>query len=331
MTIALATDACQFCGTSTANLVTAREMMYGTRERFTYSECAGCGCLRLLDIPADVSQYYPSDYYSFSTPGIRLHKSAFRRWLTERRNAGYLFGHTPLSWFLSKIRPSADFNKLSRMLKPTAIRSFRAKILDVGCGAGELLHEMLEAGFHRAVGVDPFVAPRTSSDGRLQILATTLSCFGETGFDLVMSHHSLEHMPDQIGMLRQMRRVLKDDGVCLIRIPIASSEVWRRYRENWVELDPPRHIVIHSQRSFEAAAEKAGLRVESMQYEDSGFGYWGSELYLADIPLMDPVTRRPTTLESHFDPDRIEEFERLAKAANARQDGGRACFYLRKL
>jgi SAM-dependent methyltransferase len=324
------TTACQICGTSTGNFVTTREMMFGTRERFTYFECGNCGCLQLLDIPDDLTPYYPEGYYSFSpSPSIPT-RSVLRRWLNDWRTAGSIFGHNPLSWLLSQVRPGPDHSRIAEMLRPTGVRNLGAKILDVGCGAGGLLQGMADAGFRRLVGIDPFTTPRTDGSGRLRILATTIDQLQEADFDLVMSHHSLEHMVNQIDMLRQMRRVLKDDGVCLIRIPVASSEVWRRYRENWVELDPPRHLVVHTRRSFEAAANDAGFRLVHAKYDDSNFGYWGSELYLADISLTDPVTRKFRSPLSHFEPQQLAEFERLAQAANARQDGGRAAFYLRK-
>ncbi len=322
---------CQICGVTTGDIVSAREMMYGTREEFKYFECSSCGCLQLIDAPVDMSPYYPKDYYSFSTPALIPTRSFLLERLHQYRSAGCIFGHNAFSWLLSKVKPGSDYSWIAKLLKPTGIRTLHAKILDVGCGAGDLLSEMAEAGFRQLVGVDPFATPRTDANGRLKILATSLDQLQETGFDLIMNHHSLEHMADQIGMLRHMRRVLKDDGVCLIRVPVASSEVWRRYRENWVELDPPRHLVVHTQRSFEAAAKVAGLRLERAEYDDSAFGYWGSELYLSDIPLTDPDTRKARSPFANFERKQIEEFELAAQAANARQVGGRAAFYLRKV
>lgn len=322
---------CQVCGTSTGKTVAAREMMYGTREPFHYFECDGCGCLQLTDVPADLSPYYPQDYYSFAEVGQIPARSGLRAWCNARRNAGSIFGHDVVSWLLSRLRPEPDFSPIARLLRPTRVRSLDAKILDVGCGAGNLLSEMADAGFQRLVGVDPFAAPRTDAGGRLQIHACSLEKLGDTNFDFVMSHHSLEHMADQIGTLRQIRRVLKSNGECVIRIPVASSGPWGRYREHWVELDPPRHLVVHTQRSFETAAKDAGLEIYHVKYDDTAFAYWGSELYNAGIALIDPDTRKCRPPLSKFTHEQINDFEAISQVANANQTGGRAAFYLRKL
>ena len=64
--------ACRICGNASDNRAhVAREMMFGTRERFDYVECARCGCLQIRDVPADLSPYYPADYYSLAAPRRR--------------------------------------------------------------------------------------------------------------------------------------------------------------------------------------------------------------------------------------------------------------------
>src|ERR1019366_7234992 len=47
----------------------AREMMFGTREEFTYAECADCGTLELLEVPENMAPYYAGSYYSFQSVG----------------------------------------------------------------------------------------------------------------------------------------------------------------------------------------------------------------------------------------------------------------------
>lgn len=64
------TSACNICGNDKGNRQhEAREMAFGLRDKFTYLECGSCGCLQLLNIPADMSRYYPGDYYSMQEHG----------------------------------------------------------------------------------------------------------------------------------------------------------------------------------------------------------------------------------------------------------------------
>ena len=50
---------CRICGNATGNrLHRAREMQFGTGEEFDYVECAGCGCVQIAEIPADLQRFY---------------------------------------------------------------------------------------------------------------------------------------------------------------------------------------------------------------------------------------------------------------------------------
>ncbi len=61
---ALAT--CRICGTrGDFALFHTREMLHGTRQPFDYFECASCGCVRITDVPDDLSLFYPDNYFSF--------------------------------------------------------------------------------------------------------------------------------------------------------------------------------------------------------------------------------------------------------------------------
>ena len=58
---------CRICGNTENNTsYTAREMMYGLRETFSYFQCGNCKCLQIVEYPKDMTTYYPGDYYSFS-------------------------------------------------------------------------------------------------------------------------------------------------------------------------------------------------------------------------------------------------------------------------
>lgn len=60
---------CRICGNAHQNQrFAAREMMFGSRDKFDYLECARCDCLQIEEVPADLSQYYPANYYAFQRP-----------------------------------------------------------------------------------------------------------------------------------------------------------------------------------------------------------------------------------------------------------------------
>ena len=65
-----------------------------------------------------------------------------------------------------------------------------------------------------------------------------------------MFHHSFEHLPDPIETLERVYRLMPSGGNCLIRIPLVSSEAWKKYGPHWVQLDAPRHFFLYSIESL---------------------------------------------------------------------------------
>ena len=149
---------CQICRFSEGNPYQVPEMMFGTREVFTYWECARCGCLQLQNPPEDLSRYYPSNYYAFSpSQAVSLVPNPIRRFLKRQRDAAILFGRRNLFSWIGKRYPNPGIFDVKTWLKPTRVRSFRSRILDVGCGQGEILFRLAELGFQSLTGIDPFL------------------------------------------------------------------------------------------------------------------------------------------------------------------------------
>lgn len=312
---------CPVCGNAAGNTVlVGREMMFGTRERFRYGACAACGLLWLLDVPADLSPYYPADYYSFGAaerPGA-LKRSLRRVWARH-----HLGRPTALGALLTRAYGAAPFFGWVR----NAGATFTSRILDVGSGEGRLLREMRSCGFTDLTGADPFVgAERT--DGGVRILKKAPGEI-DGAYDLVMCHHAFEHMPDPAGNLLAMRRLVAPGGTLLVRIPVADSWARRHYGADWVALDPPRHLYIHTQRSIELLAAGAGLEIARAERDAGAMSLWASEQYRLDIPLNDARSYRVNPSAAPFTAGQIAGFEARARELNAAGEGDTAAFYLR--
>jgi len=69
---------CRICNNESAgNSFIVKEMMFGTHEKFTYFQWSECGCLQIADISADMTNYYPANYYSYQLDWreLRIHKN----------------------------------------------------------------------------------------------------------------------------------------------------------------------------------------------------------------------------------------------------------------
>jgi SAM-dependent methyltransferase len=310
---------CRICGNDAGNRAfTAMEMMLGTRDRFGYQECGRCGALQIREIPADLAPYYAPPYYSFEPPRP---VPPLKRWL-KRRLARHLFGRLdPLGALLARARRPRELEWVR-----TAGLGPDAAILDVGAGSGDLLLSLRDYGFRRLLGVDPFLGHDLDHGNGVRVLATGLDAVADR-FDLVMFHHSYEHVADPAATLAEARRRLTERGRILIRMPVAA-ESWRTYGADWAELDAPRHLHVHTAASLDVLARGAGLEVTTVRYDTDAFELWGSEQYRRDIPLADPRSHGVHGAGQVFTSQEMRAFQLRADALNRTGRAGRAAFWL---
>jgi len=107
-----------------------------------------------------------------------------------------------------------------------------------------------------------------------QVDVTDMACYPDGTFDVVICSHVLEHVPDDVQAMREIRRILRPGGVAVLLVPISNlvdgvvedpdcvdeDERWRRFGQG-------DHIRIYSREGFVGRLESAGFAVK----------LWGSE------------------------------------------------------
>ena len=314
---------CKICKNEKENKIyEAREMMFGIRENFTYFQCSACNCLQIADIPADMSRYYPSDYYSFSL-GLKA-ENPVKEFIKNHRNKYAVLNDSIIGKLLYNYFPNETYKTLSllNLTKDTSI-------LDVGCGNGALLHSLKEIGFKTLQGADPFIESEIIYPNGLKIAKQSIHEV-KGKWDVIMLHHSFEHMSDPAETLRSIERLLSPTGCCLIRIPTASSFAWQHYSTNWVQLDAPRHFFLHSLESMDLLVKQSGLYIDKVVFDSNSFQFWGSEQYIKDIPLFDTKSYAVNKNGSVFSNSEIKTFEEKARELNKNKQGDSGAFFIRK-
>jgi SAM-dependent methyltransferase len=315
--------ACGICGNTAGNTVhRARESMFGLPDTFEYVECGACGCLQRAGTIDDTARYYPPEYYSFAPPALAIRGPA-ARFLKRRRTERFLGRGGAIGRLLERFFGPAPLPAWLGFSGVTTASS----ILDVGCGAGHLLLTLLNEGFTRLRGVDPYVSCDMHLPGGLIIYRRNLRDLAEV-FDLIMFHHSFEHVEDPLSMLACAAERLAQDGRVLIRMPAVPCYAWQHYGTDWVQLDAPRHAFVHSKESLRRLADRCGLAIERVEYDSTAFQFWGSEQYRRGIPLRSPRSFGENPAASPFTAEAIRAFEARAAALNARGEGDQACFFL---
>lgn len=318
---------CKICGNQHDNIRHIfLEMMFGTKDPFEYLECSSCGTIQMREIP-DLSAYYPAEYHSFGISGFDTRQDWARR-VTARSAAKYFVnGRNLLGMLIARWRPSLELH-FPRSLRENLLGlNLKSRILDVGCGAGQLLLTLSHFGFKNLAGADPFIDNDIEYSNGVLIKKCEIHEIGQK-FDLVMFHHSLEHIADPVGALKSAHGLLETGKYCLVRIPVISS-AWTNYGSNWVQLDAPRHLSIFTRAGFTLAAEKAGFSVQRTVDDSNSFQFWGSEQVARGVPLIDAMRGGDDYLRNAFG-NRMDDWEQEAEKLNSIGDGDQACFYLRR-
>lgn len=313
---------CKICGNQENNNVfLAKEMMFGFRDEFEYLECDNCKCLQLLTPPTDLSKYYPENYYSYHTKGEDyLIQTSFskslKRKLKKKLLDYYLQGNSLMGKLIA-----GKYSSYYPWIQRNTLTS-NSKILDIGCGSGELLLKMYNDGFKNLAGVDPFIQKDISYKCGVTIYKKEIEELTDK-YDLIMLHHAFEHMDRPLGVLKTIRGLLNNNGLVIIRIPVAASYAWKKYGVNWVQLDAPRHFFLHTKKSVQLLAENAGLHFDSVFYDSYAFQFTGSEKYCQNISLQEQA--------NIFTEQQLQEFADESTRLNKIEQGDQACFYLRRI
>jgi len=305
---------CGICEHELTAQITIREMQLGLREDFSYGVCSNCGCIQIMEVPSQLEKYYPDYYGPFNAKAPLLRKLPFFKRLVKgiRIKRKYKQGDVTLLNYLKPIGTNT-----------------RAKILDIGCGNGVLICHLYNLGFYNVEGVDKFLPQEIDYGHGVKVMKKDLPEFKSKNYDVLMMHHVLEHIAEQAEILNECHRLLKDTGSLLVRVPVVG-EAYKIYSEEWVQLDAPRHLFIHTLKSMTILAQKTGFKIQEVIYDSGSFQFTGSEMYKKGIPLFDPVSQKPNDREQYFSKKEIDDFEKLAVRLNENGTGDQAIFYLSK-
>jgi SAM-dependent methyltransferase len=133
----------------------------------------------------------------------------------------------------------------------------RARVLDVGAGFGAQLLAFREAG-HEPHGVERSEHRAAYVRDRLGIPCETApleSVELAGGYDLVFSHHVLEHVSDPRAALMDAARLLREGGLLYTAVP----NVWHEYAPQTFHFVP--HLGAFSMASLTALLAQLGLTV----------------------------------------------------------------------
>ncbi len=150
----------------------------------------------------------------------------------------------------------------------------RWRVLDLGCGAGNLLRRLGRYG--QVVGIEPSRALAGLARERAAVPVLRGSALGiplaDASLDLVCLFDTLEHIEAEAEALREVRRIVRPEGLVFVSVPA--------YEFLWTNNDQvAHHRRRYTRRRLRRSLEGAGL-------EPVRLTYFNSLLFPAIVPAL---------------------------------------------
>ncbi|HTI69039.1 MAG TPA: class I SAM-dependent methyltransferase [Candidatus Limnocylindria bacterium] len=130
----------------------------------------------------------------------------------------------------------------------------QSSVFEYGCGYGWNLAALRAA---RKVGYDPSEAVQSSlAEAGIESVASP-SALASGSFDVVICHHCLEHVPDPLTVLVELRRILKPGGTLLLTVPYESESRYRSY----IASEPNHHLYSWNVQTLGNLVTVAGFEI----------------------------------------------------------------------
>jgi SAM-dependent methyltransferase len=135
-----------------------------------------------------------------------------------------------------------------------------ARLLDVGCANGEYLLQMRALGWEvEGVETDPQAVALAREAGLVVRQGLLEGVFPARSFDVVTLGHVIEHAHDPAAMLAECARVLRPGGLLWLATPNLEAAGHRAFGQDYVQLDPPRHLVLFTRQALRGLLERGGF------------------------------------------------------------------------
>ena len=184
--------------------------------------------------------------------------------------------------------PAFSAEAIVRRFKEAVASKASGVMLDLACGPGILMAGLAPA-MRLSIGAD--VTPKMIQMARARCLAAGLVDtrfveslaeqlpFATAAFDCVVTRLSVHHFLDPLIVLREVKRVLKSDGVLVIADLISSEDPAETRLHNALEqLRDPSHIRMLPESALLTAVNHAGFQVVSTNHwlQQRQFAEWAA-------------------------------------------------------
>ena len=141
------------------------------------------------------------------------------------------------------------------------------RLLDVGCGTGEFLNTMQQAGWE-VRGFEPDEGARAFAKTQYGLHVESPEQLFDTGlgqFQIITLWHVLEHVHQLQDYVARLKSLLAPGATLLVAVPNYQSSDAESYGSFWAAYDVPRHLYHFSPLAMHLLLQRHGIEVEKMK------------------------------------------------------------------
>ncbi len=158
-----------------------------------------------------------------------------------------------------RLARSLKYWLFGKYLKTLSPRGHSTRLLEIGCGQGDLLHAVRNDPDIEAEGID-YGAATTEYARSLGLRAYRQPLkdrrYPDNHFDIIVALHVIEHVQNLDEIAAEIRRILKPDGCFFAVVPCLSHIKARLAGTKWKYWGPPGHLWYFTTKSFRALLER---------------------------------------------------------------------------
>lgn len=171
-----------------------------------------------------------------------------------------VFRHVQLKAVRVRLQNWLFGTQRQRLIRQTRRVVAGGRLLDVGCGTGELLE--CARPYFDCTGIEP--SPRAAAVARAKGFEIMEHRFEDAPapngtFDVVTMDAVLEHVVDPVSVLTKINGLLKPRGVVVIKVPKLWGPSHRRHGREWNGFRVGYHTVMFSGQTLRNTLEGAGF------------------------------------------------------------------------
>ncbi len=238
---------CQLCKCKESFVETRniKDWEFGAGNVYEYRKCINCNQVQLYPFPTlqQLEAAYPDDYSAY---------------VNIAQNRGIIYN--TLYKFVNFIR----YRRL-RVLIPKG-----AKILDVGCGNGQFLAELVRLGATELHGVDfnekaVELAQKKGINAYKGVFLEYVE--KKNSFSAIFMNHYIEHVLNPKAEIEKAYVLLKKNGYLIGELPNFSSLERRWFKRYWGGNHVPRHTFQYDRAQLHSHLSAAGFSDIKINYE----------------------------------------------------------------